>query len=52
MSTPGSIGYIEYGYAGSQKMSMAVLENKSNKYVAATTESGQAALASASCRTT
>ncbi len=47
MSTPGSIGYIEYGYARSQKMPMAVLENKSGKYVAATTESGQAALASA-----
>jgi len=47
MSTPGSIGYIEYGYARSQKMAMAVLENKSGKYVAATTESGQAALASA-----
>jgi phosphate transport system substrate-binding protein len=47
MSTPGSIGYVEYGYARSQKMAMAVLENKSGKYVAATTESGQAALASA-----
>jgi phosphate transport system substrate-binding protein len=47
MSTPGSIGYIEYGYARSQKMAMAVLENKSGKYVAATTASGQAALASA-----
>ena len=47
MTTPGSIGYIEYGYARSQKMPMAVLENKSGKYVAATTESGQAALASA-----
>ena len=46
MSTPGSIGYIEYGYARSQKMAMAMLENKSGKYVAATTESGQAALAS------
>src|SRR6195256_3797044 len=33
MSTPGSIGYIEYGYAKSQKMAMAVLENKSAKYV-------------------
>ena len=28
MTTPGSIGYIEYGYAKSQKMAMAVLENK------------------------
>ena len=47
MSTPGSIGYIEYGYARSQKMPMALLENKSAKYVEATTAAGQAALASA-----
>ncbi len=47
MSTPGSIGYIEYGYAKSQKMPMAVLENKSGKFVQATTQAGQAALASA-----
>src|SRR5215469_8041567 len=46
-TTPGSIGYIEYGYAKSQDMPMAVLENKSGAYVAATTASGQAALASA-----
>jgi phosphate transport system substrate-binding protein len=47
MTTPGSIGYIEYGYAKSQKIPMAVLENKSGRFVAATTASGQAALASA-----
>jgi phosphate transport system substrate-binding protein len=46
-TTPGSIGYIEYGYAKSQGLPMAVLENKSGQFVAATTESGQAALASA-----
>jgi phosphate transport system substrate-binding protein len=46
-TTPGSIGYIEYGYAKSQGLSMAELENKSGEFVAATTESGQAALASA-----
>jgi phosphate transport system substrate-binding protein len=46
-TTPGSIGYIEYGYAKSQGLAMAVLENKSGTFVAATTESGQAALASA-----
>ena len=46
-TTPNSIGYIEYGYAKTQNMPMAILENKSGKYVAATTESGQAALASA-----
>jgi phosphate transport system substrate-binding protein len=44
-TTPGSIGYIEYGYAASQKLPTATLENKAGKYVAASTASGQAALA-------
>jgi len=47
MTTPGSIGYIEYGYAKSQNVPFAELENKAGKYVSATTASGQAALASA-----
>jgi len=47
MTTPNSIGYIEYGYARSQKLAMASLENKSGSFVAPTTASGQAALASA-----
>jgi phosphate transport system substrate-binding protein len=47
MTTPGAIGYIEYGYALSQKLPMAVLENKSGAYVAASIASGQAGLASA-----
>ncbi len=46
-STPGSIGYVEYGYANSQKLNTAALENKAGKYVTASTASGQAALASA-----
>jgi phosphate transport system substrate-binding protein len=46
-TTPGSIGYIEYGYALSQKLPMAQLENKSGNFVTASTESGSAALASA-----
>jgi phosphate transport system substrate-binding protein len=46
-TTPGSIGYIEFGYAASQKLPMATLENKAGKYVKADTASGQAALASA-----
>jgi phosphate transport system substrate-binding protein len=46
-STPGSIGYIEFGYARSQNLAMATLENKSGAYVAANTASGQAAIASA-----
>lgn len=47
MTTPGSIGYIEYGYAKSQKVPTATLENMAGKFVAATTASAQAALASA-----
>jgi phosphate transport system substrate-binding protein len=44
---PGSIGYIEYGYAKLTGASTAMLENKSGKFVAAGAESGAAALASA-----
>lgn len=47
MTTPGAIGYIEYGYAKTQKVPFAILENKSGKYVTANTASGQAGLASA-----
>jgi phosphate transport system substrate-binding protein len=47
MMTPGAIGYIEYGYAKSQNLPMAILENKAGNYVAPTTESAQAALATA-----
>lgn len=47
LTTPGAIGYVEYGYAHSQNMHMATLENKSGNYVAATTDSAKAALASA-----
>ncbi len=46
-TTPNSVGYVEYGYAKSQKLTFAALENKSGAYVTATTKSGQAALASA-----
>lgn len=45
-TTPGSIGYIEFGYALTQKLPMASLENKAGKFVEASTASGQAALAS------
>lgn len=47
MTTPGSIGYVEYGYAHSQNLHIATLENKSGNYVAPTTESARVALASA-----
>jgi phosphate transport system substrate-binding protein len=45
--TPGSIGYIEYGFAKQTGLSMATLENSSGNYVAPTAASGLAALASA-----
>lgn len=45
--TPGSIGYIEYGYAKLTGMPVAMLENKSGKFVSPGPESGSAALASA-----
>jgi len=47
LTTPGAIGYIEYGYAHSQNLPTATLENKSGNYVAASTASAEAALASA-----
>ena len=47
MTTPGSIGYIEYGYAKSQNLPMAILENKSGDFVAPSIASAQAALATA-----
>ena len=50
--TPGSIGYIEYGYAVRAKLNMAALENKAGKYVEPTIASGEAALAVAALRRT
>jgi phosphate transport system substrate-binding protein len=47
LTTPGSIGYIEYGYAHSQNLSTAMLENRAGNFVAASTASAEAALASA-----
>jgi phosphate transport system substrate-binding protein len=47
MTTPGSIGYVEYGYAHSQNLHMATLENKSGNFVSATIDSAKVALASA-----
>ena len=46
-TTPGAIGYVEYGYAHSQNLHMATLENKAGGYVAPGPESAKAALASA-----
>ncbi|MDS3860068.1 phosphate ABC transporter substrate-binding protein PstS [Thermosynechococcaceae cyanobacterium BACA0444] len=36
--TPGSIGYIEYGYAKQNGLSMAVLQNKSGEFIEPTPE--------------
>ena len=47
MTTPGAIGYIEYGYAKCQNLPMAILENKSGNFVAPSAASAAAALASA-----
>ena len=44
---PGSIGYIEYGYAKLTKQPTAMIENASGNFVAPGPESGAAALASA-----
>jgi phosphate transport system substrate-binding protein len=45
--TPGSIGYIEYGYAKLTGMPSAKLENKAGKFISSGPEGGAAALASA-----
>ncbi|CRI67290.1 Phosphate ABC transporter, periplasmic phosphate-binding protein [Thiocapsa sp. KS1] len=45
--TPGSIGYIEYGFAKLTKAPSAVLENQAGTFVAAGAETGAAALATA-----
>jgi phosphate transport system substrate-binding protein len=42
--TPGTIGYVEYGYAQQIKLPMATLENQAGKFVAPTPESGSMAL--------
>jgi phosphate transport system substrate-binding protein len=43
--TPGAIGYVEYGYAVNNKLTFAVLQNRSGEFVKATPESGAATLA-------
>jgi phosphate transport system substrate-binding protein len=42
---PGTIGYVEYGYAVHNMLPFAQLQNKSGAFVKATPESGAAALA-------
>ena len=43
--TPGSLGYVEYGYADKAKLAMVSLENKAGKYIKPSIKSAQAALA-------
>ncbi len=43
--TPGTIGYVEYGYAQQIKLPMATLQNQAGKFVAPSPDSGSAALA-------
>jgi phosphate transport system substrate-binding protein len=45
LQTEGSIGYIEYGYAKQQNISMASLENKAGQFVAPSPESASKSLA-------
>jgi phosphate transport system substrate-binding protein len=42
--TPGTIGYVEYGYAVNNGLSMASLQNKAGKFVKPTDVSGAATL--------
>jgi len=42
--TPGTIGYVEYGYAQQIKLPMATLQNQAGKFVAPSPDSGSAAL--------
>ena len=43
--TPGTVGYVEYGYAVNNGLSMASLQNKSGNFVKPTDASGAATLA-------
>jgi phosphate transport system substrate-binding protein len=42
--TPGTVGYVEYGYAVNNGLSMASLQNKAGNFVKPTDESGTATL--------
>ena len=43
--SPGAVGYVEYGFAKNNGLSMASLQNKSGKFVAADVASGASTLA-------
>jgi phosphate transport system substrate-binding protein len=44
--TPGAIGYVEFGYAANNKLSMASPQNKAGNFITPTIESGAITLAS------
>ena len=44
--TPGAIGYVEFGYANINKLTMADLQNRSGNFIFPSIESGAATLAS------
>ncbi|MGB8352808.1 MAG: phosphate ABC transporter substrate-binding protein PstS [Chthoniobacteraceae bacterium] len=44
--TPGTIGYVEFGYAKQNSLAMASLQNKSGNFVAPSAKSGASTLAS------
>ncbi len=50
--TPGTIGYVEYGYAVNRKLPMATLQNKAGKFVVPTAESAPRPWPVPSCRPT
>ena len=41
--TPGTIGYVEFGYALKTNLAMATLQNQAGKFIAPTADSGSAA---------
>ena len=43
---PGAVGYVEFGYAVHNKLTMASLQNKTGNFIMPTIESGAATLAS------
>ena len=45
-STPGAIGYVEFGYAVHNNLAMVTLQNKAGNFIIPTIESGAATLAS------
>lgn len=44
--TPGAVGYVEFGYAANNRLSMASLQNRSGRFIVPTVASGAATLSS------